>query len=156
MNPVVQSSKVALQGCLVVLPRHTVHSRCRVALQCVERQLEHIDTDVVEQRGEPFLLLCPYPKLSTAPDLIDSQQVRIIHPFHPLCGRSFRFVVSKKLWGEDRVTIQLADGSPFSLPVNWTDVVPADAYTSVGGGRSRFRVEDLMALADLLALKRGR
>jgi hypothetical protein len=34
------------------------------------------------------------------------------------------------------------------VPVSWTDVVPADAYTSVGGGRSRFRVEDLMALAD--------
>src|SRR6266851_5912484 len=97
-----------------------------------------------------------YPKPSTAPNLIDSQQIRIIHPFHPLCGRSFRFVVSKKLWGENRVTIQLADGSPFSVPVSWTDVVPADAYTSVGGGRSRFRVEDLMALADLLALKRSR
>src|SRR5258708_35668871 len=98
----------------------------------------------------------PYPKPSTAPNLIDSQQIRIIHPFHPLCGRSFRFVVSKKLWGEDRVTIQLADGSPFSVPVSWTDVVPADAYTSVGGGRSRFRVEALMALADLLVLTPSR
>jgi hypothetical protein len=106
--------------------------------------------------AKPTLLLTRYSKPSTAPNLIDSQQIRIIHPFHPLCGRSFRFVVSKKLWGEDRVTIQLADGSPFSVPVSWTDVVPADAYTSVGGGRSRFRVEDLMALADLLTLKRSR
>jgi len=56
----------------------------------------------------------PLPKLSTTRDLVDSQQVRIIHPFHRL--RSvFRFVVSKKLWGEDRVTIQLADGSPLSV-----------------------------------------
>jgi hypothetical protein len=96
--------------------------------------------------------LCPKP--STTHDVIDSQQVRIIHPFHPLCGQSFRFVVSKNLWGEDRVTIELADGSPFSVPVSWTDVVPADAYVSVGGGRSQFRVEDLMALADLMDLRR--
>ena len=38
------------------------------------------------------------------------------------------------------------------MPVSWTDAIPADAYATVGGGRSRFRVEDLMALADLLAL----
>ncbi len=63
---------------------------------------------------------------------------------------------SQALKGEDRVTIQLADGSPFSVPVSWTDAVPADAYVSVGGGRSQFRVEDLVALADLMALRRGR
>jgi len=100
--------------------------------------------------------LCLCPKRSTTHDLIDSQQVRIIHPFHPLRGQSFRFVVSKKLWGDDRVTIQLADGSPFSVPVSWTDVIPADAYVSIGSGRSQFRVEDLMALADLIALRRRR
>jgi hypothetical protein len=58
------------------------------------------------------------------------------------------------LWGEDRVTIQLEDGSPRSVPVSWTDAVPADAYIAVGRGRSRFRVEDLRALAELIALNR--
>lgn len=97
------------------------------------------------------LWLCPKPP--TARDPVDSKQVRIIHPFHPLCGQSFRFVVSKQLWGEDRVTIQLADGSPLSVPVSWTDAIPADVYITVGGGRSQFRVEDLMVLADLLTLR---
>ncbi len=61
------------------------------------------------------------------------------------------------LWGEDRVTIQLADGSLLSVPVSWTDTVPADAYLTVGGGRSRFRVEDLLALTELIASgRRGR
>lgn len=61
------------------------------------------------------------------------------------------------LWGEDRVTIQLADGSPLSVPINWTDAVPADAYLTVGGGRSLFRVEDLLALKELIAeSRRGR
>ena len=54
------------------------------------------------------------------------------------------------LWGEDRVTIQLADGSPLSVPISWTDAAPADAYLVVGGGRSRFRVEDLLSLVELV------
>ena len=54
------------------------------------------------------------------------------------------------------MTIQLADGSPLSVPVSWTDAVPTDAYVSVGGGRSQFRVEDLMALADLAAPRQKR
>jgi hypothetical protein len=37
------------------------------------------------------------------------------------------------------------------VPVNWTDFVAADPYLSVGRGRSRFRVEDLLALAELVA-----
>jgi hypothetical protein len=49
------------------------------------------------------------------------------------------------------------DGSPLSVPVGWTVSVPADAYLTVGGGRSRFRVEDLLALAELIAVgRRGR
>jgi hypothetical protein len=39
------------------------------------------------------------------------------------------------------------------VPVGWTDFVPADPYLSVGRGRSRFRVEDLRALADLVATR---
>lgn len=43
------------------------------------------------------------------------------------------------------------------MPVSWTDAIPADAYITVGGGRSRFRVEDLLALAELIAVnRRGR
>jgi Family of unknown function (DUF5372) len=58
------------------------------------------------------------------------------------------------LWGEERVTIQLADRTPLSVPVSWTDAAPADPYIVVGGGRSRFRVEDLLYLAELVAALR--
>jgi hypothetical protein len=51
------------------------------------------------------------------------------------------------------VTIQLPDGGVLSVPVSWTDLLPADAYMSMGGGRARFRVEDLLALAELIGLK---
>lgn len=49
------------------------------------------------------------------------------------------------------MTFEHPDGGLRSVPVNWTNVVPADPYASLGGGRSCFRVEDLLALADLLA-----
>ena len=48
------------------------------------------------------------------------------------------------------MTFEHADGSLRSVPLNWTNVVPADAYLSLGGGRSRFRVEDLLRLADVV------
>jgi hypothetical protein len=60
-------------------------------------------------------------------------------------------VVAKQLWGEDRVTFQHPDGSLYSVPVDWTDAIAPDPYLSIGGGRSRFRIEDLVVLADLVA-----
>jgi Family of unknown function (DUF5372) len=89
-------------------------------------------------------------KQSTAGDRVDLAQVRITHPFHPLQGQVFRLVIAKQLWGEDRVTFEHPDGSFHSVPVGWTDSVPADSYLSVGRGRSYFRVEDLRVLATLV------
>jgi len=62
-------------------------------------------------------------------------------------------VTSAQLWGEDRVTLQHPDGTVQSVPVGWTDLLPADPYLSVGQGRSRFRVEDLLALGELVGLR---
>src|SRR6516165_7982588 len=58
-DPVVQIFEIALKVCLVVLPRQSVHSRCRVHLEFVEHVLEKIDADVVGERDE--LLLLPFP-----------------------------------------------------------------------------------------------
>lgn len=80
----------------------------------------------------------------------------ITHPFHPLRSQTFPFVVAKPLWGEDRITFEHPDGGLCSVPVTWTDFVPADPYVSVGRGRSRFRVEDLVALAELVAVRAAR
>jgi len=60
-------------------------------------------------------------------------------------------VVARPTWGEERVTFEHPRGGLCSVPVNWTDVAPADPYLSIGRGRSRFRVADLLALADLVA-----
>ena len=54
------------------------------------------------------------------------------------------------------MTFEHPDGGLCSVPVNWTDFVPVDPYVSVGRGRSRFRVEDLVALAELVAARAAR
>jgi len=86
----------------------------------------------------------------------DPPLIKITHPFHPLRGQAFRFVVAKPLWGEDRITFEHPAGGLCSVPANWTDSVPADPYVSVGGGRSRLRVEDLVALVELVATRAAR
>jgi hypothetical protein len=74
----------------------------------------------------------------------------VTHPFHPLVGREFDLVVRRKNWADDRVFFFGDDGQLRSLPAGWTDVDPADPFVAVAAGRSRFRVEDLVALATLL------
>ena len=91
------------------------------------------------------------PRQSTTVGPIARPLIRITHPFHPLRGQTFQFVVAKPLWGEDRVTFERPDGSFHSVPVGWTDFVCADPYLSVGRGRSYFRLADLRALATLVA-----
>jgi hypothetical protein len=61
-----------------------------------------------------------------------------------------RYVVTGKLWGDARVTVETADGSLRSLPVGWTDLLPVDPVVTLGRGRAPFRFTDLLTLADLV------
>jgi len=46
--------------------------------------------------------------------------------------------------------MRCADGALCLVPASWTDYLPADLYLLMGEGRSYFRVEDLVALAEML------
>jgi hypothetical protein len=81
--------------------------------------------------------------------------VRVTHRFHPLVGREFVFAFRRKTWGEDRVFFLDEDGELQGVPAGWTDMAPVDPFVVVAAGRSPFRVEDLLALADLLDGLRG-
>jgi hypothetical protein len=65
------------------------------------------------------------------------------------------FVAVRQTWGEDRVFFFDEDGAQRSLPTGWTDAVAPDALVELAGGRSAFRVADLMALVDLIDGLRG-
>ncbi|HVM15069.1 MAG TPA: DUF5372 family protein [Egibacteraceae bacterium] len=72
------------------------------------------------------------------------------HPFHPLSGREFPFVAVRRTWKQHRVFFFGEDGTLDSLPAAWTDVAEPDVFVAVAGGRSPFRVADLLALAEVL------
>jgi hypothetical protein len=60
----------------------------------------------------------------------------------------------RRTWKQDRVFILLGDGTVSSLPTAWTDVVEPDVFVTAAAGRSAFRVEDLVALVELIGVLR--
>ncbi len=76
---------------------------------------------------------------------------RIVHPFHPLCGRQFKLVTIRHNWGEDTLYYHNAKGALVSVPAHWTDRIPADPLVTVSAGRSPFRLENLLELIRLVA-----
>ena len=57
-------------------------------------------------------------------------------------------------WGEHRVFYRGAGSERVhSLPAAWTDVVGVDAFVALAEGRSVFRVEDLLALVELVQVQ---
>jgi hypothetical protein len=57
VDPVVQVHDLALNVCLVVLPRQPIDAQRSVLLELEECRFEQVDADMVEERGEPLLLL---------------------------------------------------------------------------------------------------
>ena len=76
---------------------------------------------------------------------------RIIHPFHPYHGQRFPLVTVRQNWGEDLLYYRDQKGRLVSVPGRWTDMVPPDPVVAVSGGRSPFRLEDLLELTRLVA-----
>ena len=56
MDPSVQIGEVALEACLVILPRQAVDSGSRITLEREEGLAEQIGADVMGERGELLLL----------------------------------------------------------------------------------------------------
>lgn len=63
----------------------------------------------------------------------------------------FELVGFTHTWGEQRVFFRKpGDQRIYSLPAGWTDVETPDPFAALSAGRSRFRVDDLVALSALL------
>ncbi len=77
------------------------------------------------------------------------------HPFHPDFGREFVFAGLRQTWGEDRVFFVDDEGVQHSMPVGWTDVAEPDVFVVIAGGRSPFRVSDLITLVSLVEQQPG-
>ena len=62
----------------------------------------------------------------------------------------FVLVTYRHNWGEDRVYYFDARGKLCSIPASLTSVTAPDPFVSIAGGRSPFRVKDLLELTGLL------
>jgi Family of unknown function (DUF5372) len=56
----------------------------------------------------------------------------------------------RKNWGEDRVYFHDTEGQLQSILASCTDAGGVDPFVTMAAGRSFFRYEDLIKLADLL------
>ncbi len=72
------------------------------------------------------------------------------HRFHPLYGRELELLERRRCWGVERV-FWVEGGAVRSLPAAWTSEAEEDGFVVLSGGRSAFRAEDLLVLAELLA-----
>jgi hypothetical protein len=121
---------------------------------CLTRDAFETDDNTPSNWLRPFsnaVLPVRWTNVQTAADTANEQHFRIIHPFHPLRGQALICVGSKQQRGGERqFIIRRPDGSLCLVPASWTDFLPPDPYLMIGEGRSHFRVEDLIALADLL------
>jgi hypothetical protein len=60
-------------------------------------------------------------------------------------------------WGEHRVFFRKpGDQRIYSVPAGWTDVEGPDGFAALSGGRSLFRLDDLLTLTALVAELRQR
>lgn len=78
--------------------------------------------------------------------------VEVTHRFHPRKGERLRAVTRKQTWGEDRVMYYDAQGQLRSMLTSWTSLNDLDSFMAASGGRSWFRVDDLLHLSALMAV----
>jgi Family of unknown function (DUF5372) len=65
-------------------------------------------------------------------------------------------VAYKSAWGEDRVYFYNEAQQLVAVPAAWTDVIAADPFSVVAGGRAAFRADDLSELALLIQRLSGK
>ena len=78
------------------------------------------------------------------------QAFRVTHPFHPDFREQFELVEVRGSGGGRWIITIDSGGRRRGLPAAWTDLVPPDPFVALSGGRSAFRVCDLVALTILI------
>ena len=74
--------------------------------------------------------------------------------FHPRRGERLQAATRKKTWGEDRVMYYDDNGQLRSMLTSWTSLHELDSFMAASGGRSWFRVDDLLRLSALMSAMR--
>ena len=98
--------------------------------------------------GEDSSSYTPSP---TTPYLRNERKKFVItNPLHPLHGKEFEAINYRHGNKISNVFFHDSNGRSQLVPVDWTDIVPEDPYLKISEGRSLFRYEDLVSLAQLM------
>ncbi len=93
----------------------------------------------------------PSNKQPTTDDQLDPHKVfQVTHPFHPLYGQEFALIERRSAWGEERVYFHDDSGRLRRIAAAWTNAAGPDPFDMVSGGRSHFRIDDLLQLVALI------
>lgn len=80
-----------------------------------------------------------------------TRSFEVTHCFHPLYGKTLALVDIRQGWGGgEQVYYHDAVGCERSMPIAWTSLIAADPVVVFGGGRSAFKLADLLELARLI------
>ncbi len=78
------------------------------------------------------------------------QRITVTHPFHPWLGQEFELLDYHRSWGKECVNCCDQEGCLVTIPLQFTDAMGVkDPFLEASAGRSYFRVEDLLQLAEL-------
>ncbi len=72
------------------------------------------------------------------------------HPFHPWKGQELPLIHRGPAWGREMVVVLCEDGTVTRLPCSWTDAPDPDPYSIISECGSRFRVDDLLKLIEVV------
>lgn len=79
------------------------------------------------------------------------RRITVTHPFHPKYGQEFELVDYHRSWGKECVKCYDHEGRLVTIPLQFTDAKGVkDPFLEASAGRSYFRVEDLLQLAELI------
>ncbi len=82
---------------------------------------------------------------------------QITHPFHPLHGRHFPILKTRRVAGVDRVSLRGSPDGSIAIPLEWTDQAPPSAFEQVGIEPSILDFRCLLELVELVQqLKSGK
>jgi hypothetical protein len=76
--------------------------------------------------------------------------VRILHPFHPLYGRTVPCIGERFNRYGRRLLLEIDEQTVCSVPPQWTDLVAPDPEIVMGRSRALLRLADLVELARLV------
>ena len=82
----------------------------------------------------------------------ETHAARVTHPFHPLSGQVLEVVDRRRFEADgERLCLEVTSDHLEWIPAAWTSLGPPDPWIDLAAGRSLFRIEDLLRLADLIA-----